>query len=223
MTKKEDKNNFIIPLFPLPEVVFFPGMNMPLHIFEEKYKTMILKCLEGNKQFGIVLAQDNLCAEIGTIAEILDVEKLEEGKMNVLAEGRKRFKIINFLKEEPYHIAEVQNYNDTGLEIDPSLKKSIRQIKRLSQKALRIFDKVSDQDLSKKLKLPEEPSELMFLITANLSCPVESKQSILETNSVKDRVEKVMSLLKEEIERLEVLLENKKTKDVVVKNGKLSA
>ena len=217
----EDKNNFVIPLFPLPEVVFFPGMNMPLHIFEEKYKTMISECLKTDKKFGIVLAEDNSFAEIGTVAEILDVEKLEEGKMNIFAEGRKRFKIINLLKEEPYHIAKVQNYNDLSLEIDSKMEKSIKQIRKLSQKALKIFDKVSDQDLSKKLKLPEEPNELMFLITANLSCPIESKQSILETNSISDRIEKVMSLLKEEIERLEVLLENKKTKDIVVTNGKL--
>lgn len=211
----------ILALFPLQEVVLFPGMNLPLHIFEDRYKKMISDCLEKDKQFGIVLSQDDVCAEVGTTAFILDIENLEDGKMNIFTEGKERFKIVSFSRKEPYYIAETQTYEDIEQEIDSNSKKTLKQIRKLSSKALNIFDLVSEQELSKKLKLPEEPNELIFLIAANLTCPYESKQSLLESRSINERAAKVLSLLKEEIQRLEVLLENKKTKGVVSKNGKL--
>ena len=221
MSNNPEDKKIIIPVFPLPEVVLLPGMNLPIHIFEERYKQMISSVLNGNKQFGVVLLLSNICAQVGTIAEIIDVENLEDGKMNILVEGKNRFKINSLISEEPYFVAQIQLYEDLEEEINSELKKAFKQIRKLSSKALNIFDKVSDQDMSKKIKLPEDPSELMYLITANLSCPYESKQYILESQSVRDRVDKVMLLLKDEIQRLEVLLENKKTKKEVVKNGKL--
>lgn len=215
------ENQDVLALFPLPGVVMFPGMDLPLHIFEERYKEMISTCLEGDKRLGIVYAKGNMCAEVGTVAEIMDVEKLEEGKMNILTHGKKRFKIVSFLKEEPYYEASVQSYEDKEIEITDSLKKSLSEVRSLSTKALSIFDVVSNQELSKNIVLPEDPSELLFLVAANLTCSFEVKQTILETQSMKVRTKKVLSLLKEEVERLQVMLENKKTKDFVVKNGKL--
>ena len=210
-----------LPLFPLPEVVLFPGMNLPLHIFEDRYKKMILYCLNKDKQFGIVFSKENMCAEVGTLAEIIDVEKLDNGKMNLLTEGKSRFQILNFVSEEPYCLAEIELYEDKQLKITDSIKKSLKEIKEMSLKALNLFDTIFNEELSRKLKLPNEPNELLFLISANLTCSYESKQSVLETRSIKERIEKVFPLLREEIERLEILLENKETKKDVVKNGKL--
>ena len=210
-----------MPLFPLQGVVLFPGMNLPLYIFEDRYKNMIQKCLKNNKLFGVVLAKGNMCAEIGTIAEIIDAEKLDDGKMNVLAEGKKRFKIIDLTSEEPYYEANVKSYEDKEIEIDDKLKKSLKDVKELSTKALNLFDRISEEDLSLKFKLPQNPQELLFLIAANLTCTFEVKQYILETRSIKERTKKILSLLKEEIKRLEVILENKETSSTVVKNGKL--
>lgn len=212
---------FNLPLFPLPEVVLFPGMNLPLHIFEDKYKEMISGCLENDKRFGVVLSNDNVIAEVGTIAEIVDVENLEEEKMNILTEGRSRFKISSLISEKPYFTARAYEYDDEEEKIDSEFKTRIKEIKSYSKEALRIFDLVSEQKLSKKLKLPKDPNELLFLIAGNLTCAYELKQLILESRSLRDRSRRVLSLLKEEIERLEILLENKKTKKDVVKNGKL--
>ena len=215
------KDQTTLSLFPLPEVVLFPGMNLPLHIYEERYKEMISSCLDRDKQFGVVFTKNNMCAEIGTIAQIIDVEKLEEGKMNILTEGKNRFKILSLKSEEPYYIAIIKPYDDREFKTSSPIKSSLKKIKEMSLKALGLFDEVFDQELSKKLKLPQDPNELLFLVSANLTCSYEAKQSILETNTIKERIEKVFPLLEEEIERLEVLLENKETKKDVVKNGKL--
>ena len=216
------KRKNMLPIFPLSEVVMFPEMDLPLHIFEERYKQLISDCLKSDKQFGIVLERENnLCAKVGTLVEILDVENLEDGMMNIFTEGKKRFEIISFLTEEPYYVAEIKPYEDTDVEVDDELKSTLKKIKQMSSKALRTFDLISDEENSKKIKLPSKPDELLFLIAVNLTCSHEEKQIILETKSIKHRAEKIMPLLNEELQKLEVLLENKKTKKDVDKNGKL--
>ena len=121
------KNKNMLPIFPLPEVVMFPEMNLPLHIFEERYKQLISDCLKVGKKFGIVLEKENnLCAKVGTLVHILDVEHLEDGMMNVFTEGKKRFEIISFLTEEPYYVAEIQPYEDIDTEVNNELKASLK-------------------------------------------------------------------------------------------------
>ena len=155
------KSKNMLPIFPLPEIVMFPEMNLPLHIFEERYKQLIADCLKADKKFGIVLEKENnLCAKVGTLVEILDVENLEDGMMNIFTEGKKRFEIISFLTEEPYYVGEIQPYEDTDTEIDNELKSSLKQIKQLASKALKIFDLISEEENLKKIKLPSKPEEL---------------------------------------------------------------
>lgn len=215
------KEKTTLSLFPLPEVVLFPGMSLPLHIFEDRYKKLISNCLNSDKQFGVVLLNGDLCAEIGTTALIIDVEKLEDGQMNIVTEGKSRFKILDIVNEEPYYEAIVQPYLDSQKNTDENLKKSIKQIKELSSKALSLYDEIAEEGLSKSLKLPDEPDELLFLVAGNLTCSFEEKQNILESRSLKERSKKILTLLKEELEKLEVLRENKETKKDVIKNGKL--
>ena len=141
--------------------------------------------------------------------------------MNIFTEGKERFEIIKFITEDPYHIAEIKPYEDVKMEINDELKASLKQIKQLTSKALKTFDLLSEKEHSGKIKLPSKPYELLFLIATNLTCSHEEKQMILETLSIKDRVEKIAPLLDEELKKLEVLLENKSTKKDVEKNGKL--
>ena len=89
-----------LPLFPL-NVVLFPGMQLPLHIFEERYKAMIGDCLEREEPFGILLIKEGPevggPAEpflVGTSARILRADHLEEGRMNILTRGDRRFQVV---------------------------------------------------------------------------------------------------------------------------------
>src|SRR5271154_1463562 len=94
-----------IPLFPL-EVVLFPGMPLPLHIFEPRYRIMLARCINEKLEFGIVLAAGTELAKIGCTAEI--VEKLKEypdGRVDILCEGRALFRVIDVLNEKEYQEA----------------------------------------------------------------------------------------------------------------------
>src|SRR3989338_2325483 len=106
---------------------------------------MISKCINDKTEFGIVLSKENVCAEVGTTAQIIDVEKLDDDKMNILTEGKERFKILDIVSEKPYLEALVQTYDDIESEMDEEFNEIIKLfihlrfyiiIKKLSSKAL---------------------------------------------------------------------------------------
>src|SRR5215475_522153 len=98
-----------IPLFPLPNLVLFPHIVVPLHIFEERYKSMINGCIESSAAFGLVLLRagsdtesEETIHQVGVTARIVEVERLDEGRMNILCEGESRFRIHRFTQQTPF-------------------------------------------------------------------------------------------------------------------------
>src|SRR5262245_47388287 len=109
-----------IPLFPLPNLVLFPHIVVPLHIFEERYKAMINGCIDGGEVFGAVLLRsgadeenDESIHRVGVTARIVEVERLDEGRMNILCEGEKRFRIHRFTQQTPFWKAAVEVVEDS--------------------------------------------------------------------------------------------------------------
>jgi Lon protease-like protein len=105
-----------VPLFPL-DVVLFPGTPLPLHIFEERYKEMIGECLTERSGFGVVRAQQEGLAVIGCMAKIVRVlHKYDDGRLDILCEGRDRFEIEMLDNSRDFLQAEVDFFNDDGAE-----------------------------------------------------------------------------------------------------------
>ena len=97
-----------LPLFPL-NLVLFPGMRLPLHIFEERYKTMIGECIDSNSPFGVLLIKEGAEAggtaepfRVGTTARITQNTQLDGGRLNILTIGEKRFQLIEIIKTTPF-------------------------------------------------------------------------------------------------------------------------
>src|ERR1700730_6032175 len=92
-----------IPLFPL-DVVLLPGMHLPLHIFEARYKLMIARCIREKLEFGMILAADKAVAIFGCTAEILTTAKeYPDGRSDIMTEGRAVFRLIELLDEREYY------------------------------------------------------------------------------------------------------------------------
>jgi len=92
----------LLPLFPL-DVVLLPGMPLPLHIFEPRYKEMIAECLASSAPFGVVRASEKGIAEIGCTAEIVSVTKqYSDGRLDLVAQGRKRFEVLQLNQERSF-------------------------------------------------------------------------------------------------------------------------
>jgi hypothetical protein len=97
----------LIPLFPL-QLVLFPGVALPLHIFEPRYRLMVKRCLELNQAFGVIRSGDDGLSEIGTLAEIREATRYIDGRWDIVALGTKRFRITDFDRSAPYLQAEIE-------------------------------------------------------------------------------------------------------------------
>jgi Lon protease-like protein len=97
----------LIPLFPL-QLVLFPGVALPLHIFEPRYRLMVKRCLELNQSFGVIRSGNDGLSEIGTLAEIREATRYIDGRWDIVALGTQRFRVTSFDRSAPYLQAEVE-------------------------------------------------------------------------------------------------------------------
>ncbi|MEI6849159.1 MAG: LON peptidase substrate-binding domain-containing protein [bacterium] len=97
----------LIPLFPL-QLVLFPGVALPLHIFEPRYRLMVKRCLELNQAFGVIRSGTDGLSEIGTLAEIREATRYIDGRWDIVALGTQRFRVTNFDRSAPYLQAEIE-------------------------------------------------------------------------------------------------------------------
>src|SRR5271155_2257366 len=150
--------NVLLPLFPL-DVVLLPGTPLPLHIFEPRYKEMIGECLANSAPFGVVRAEDKAIAEIGCTAEIVTVTKqYSDGRLDLVAQGRKRFEVLELNEERSFLRGEVLFIPDN--DATPSKEVSAQAVE-LHREILTLAGAV--QDLS-----AADPAELSFHIAGSL-------------------------------------------------------
>ena len=107
-----------IPLFPL-NVVLMPGAPMPLHIFEDRYKQMVDECLREESEFGMVFADESGTRKVGCTAKIVElVERYDDGRMLILVEGSRRFRLNNVLTGKPYYVGEIEFFEEEAEDED---------------------------------------------------------------------------------------------------------
>ena len=122
-----DRLSHEFPLFPLG-IVALPGELIPLHIFEERYKTMMNECLRDEKEFGIVWLSDDGLREIGCACAIERVlERMEDGRMNLLTRGTRPFRVVERQGHLAYPAGVVEFLHDREETIDPELRSKARE------------------------------------------------------------------------------------------------
>jgi len=187
-----------LPLFPL-DVVLFPEMILPLHIFEEKYKEMIGDCIQNRLTFGLLYAHDGVVEEIGCQAEVTKVlKKYHDGRMDILTLGRERFQVIYFENEKSYLRGVIEPYFDTDSDAPPS-EEDAQQILRVYQDVYRLLNKSESEPIEGK-----PPYEgLSFKVASVLNLSNSLKQQILVGRSEKNRVDTLLKYLADLIPRLQ--------------------
>ena len=184
-----------IPLFPL-NVVLMPGTSLPLHIFEERYKQMVNECLDSETEFGMVLADEDGTRGVGCTARIVElVQRFEDGRMVILVEGSRRFKLNNIMTGKPYYVGEV-DYLEDGADDDVS---------SLADECVALLERVVEAATEGSVDIEIEPPyrNLSFAIAGRIEFDLETRQQILELPTEKGRLEKVKELLTEAADRLE--------------------
>jgi len=190
-----------LPLFPLNSVLF-PSLPLPLHIFEERYKLMIGTCAVTDRLFGVCLIKEGVevggPAEpftIGTVARIAEIDRMPDGRMNLMTFGTDRFRLLEIKQREPYLIGQVEIMPASPESIDATLVSdvadrllaylgNVRQVKRLPDRG----DLVADVD------------RLTYLVAATLNLAPHDRQGLLETDSTEARIRRVRTLLRRELE-----------------------
>ena len=205
-----DADDRLLGLFPLG-LVLLPGEVVPLHIFEERYKKLIGERLEEG-EFGIVLADEDSVRECGTAARVAQlIEETDEGRMNILVEGVRRFRIVEVRTpddpEAEYLSAEVEYYRDAEPEGSETLREAVLE---LYARMLVLMD-VED---------PEEPDgegPLSFRIASTVDFGAPLKQELLESLSEEQRLETLLTVMASLLPRLEL---HKEREDAIRGNGK---
>lgn len=195
-----------LPLFPL-RTVLFPGMALPLHIFEERYRLMIARCMEEHSPFGVVLIRSGEEVggaanphDIGTTARIVSVQRLEDGRMNVVALGEQRFRILQLDNSEPYLMGEVEYLQSEETDAAP-LREEAPRVAALFGERHRLSLAVTGQWI-RSIDLPSDPDTLADFVAYQLELPVTAKQELLEMLSVLARLRCETKLLGEQIRSL---------------------
>jgi Lon protease-like protein len=197
----------LLPLFPL-DLVLLPGVPVPLHIFEPRYKEMIKECLDQNRHFGIVRAKEEEFAKIGCTAEILNVLKTyPDGRMNILAEGQKRFEILQVNQERTFLQAEVFYLEDDN---DSPASGEIEKAVGLHSQIMELAG-AHPEEIEK-----EETSQLAYRLAGSLPFDPDFQQALLEMSSEAERVRAIISFF-ERI--LPVLQRNARAKRKAGGNG----
>jgi Lon protease-like protein len=215
-----------LPLFPLPNLVLFPQVAVPLHIFEERYKLMINKCIDAESVFGLVLLRSGAEEEhestihrVGVTARVVEVDRLADGRMNILCAGESRFRVRRFTGNDPYWTASVELFED---EDKPSeqLDQAYEAVALLYKQSMELMAQIRSAEQG-ELTLPDSPVGLSYIVSYVLDIDADKKQLLLETTSTVDRLQSLVTYLDENIKQLRL---QKARKEVALKvrgNGDL--
>jgi len=177
----------LLPIFPL-ELVLLPGVPLPLHIFEPRYKEMIAECLEQKKPFGVVRASSHGVAEIGCTAEIMSItKKYDDGRLDILTRGVERFEVIQVNEDRSFLQAEISVVQDED-EPDTPAAQMVTQ-------AVRLHAEIAKLAGAEPTGPAEHAGNLSFLLAGSLPLDLDFKQSLLSTLSEAKRLEAVVGYL----------------------------
>ncbi len=196
-------------LFPL-NTVLMPGAALRLHVFEDRYKTMMAQCIEHNLPFGVLLDRsgrevgDDLDpVNVGTVAVIRKVTRLTSGRLYVIASGMRRFKVERVIGTLPYWCAEISYLEEVPGPAESASRLRETAIERFKD-YLAVLLAISGNEL-KSIQLPSDACASSYIIADALQVDVNVKQRLLEASSAAERLRAELELLDKEACRLRTL------------------
>jgi Lon protease-like protein len=202
-----------LPLFPL-NTVLFPGMPISLHIFEPRYKLMVEECIQTAQPFGVVLIREGVEAfgpaaepyQIGCSAQITQVERLDDGRMNIVAVGVERFQIHSLSHAKPYLVGTVESlpldHDDTS-----AVARAGEQLRPWVERYLTTLSEATDEEASfEPQQLPDDPLVLGYLAATVVQIPLDQKQTLLATNRAADLLTTIRTIYRHELPLLDAMI-----------------
>jgi len=190
-----------VPLFPLPNIVFFPKTFLPLHIFEPRYRAMVRDASEGDQLIGMVLLKDGWerdyegappVHQVGCAGQIIALESLPDGRYNLMLHGLCRFTIESESRSKAYREAQVRR----SLEADWR-RASDGVLKELLETAGLIANRPTmPQELSALLEASGDPEQVVNLVSSELPLTENEKQFLLEAESLEQQARRLVDCIR---------------------------
>lgn len=198
-----------MPVFPLP-VVLFPGVPLPLHIFEPRYRQMMLDVRVLNNLFGVSYfdptTQTNEVppvGQVGCVAEVTETQVFPDGRSNILTLGVIRYRIESYVERgDPYLVAKLSYFEDED-EDETALVGLTKEVAEAFTRIAQAVRIINDE----RTNLPDisntEPQRLSFLVAAAMEIEADVKQELLELRSTFERLERLQAMLSVAVEGYE--------------------
>ncbi len=198
-----------LPLFPLP-LVLFPGVPLPLHIFEPRYRRLLADVRASNDLFGLSYFAPEGAAEerppvghVGCATEVVEVQPLPDGRSNIMTTGVVRYRVAEYVERgDPYLVARVEFFEDEE-EDGEVVGRRASEVSEMFMRIARAMRTVN----AERGALPElprdDPERLSFLVAAVVEMDAEAKQRLLEMRSAAERLRRLYSLLSQAVDSYE--------------------
>jgi len=190
-----------LPLFLLP-VVLFPGVPLPLHIFEPRYRQMLSDIGSTNNLFGLSYfdstnseMENPPAGHIGCVAEVTETQSLPDGRSNILTVGLIRYRVESYVEgDHPYLVARISFFEDEE-ENEGALSERSREVAETFTRIARAVRVINDERASLPDISDTEPQRLSFLVAAAMEIDAELKQDLLELRSTSERLRRLRDML----------------------------
>jgi Lon protease-like protein len=214
----------VSPMFPLGSVLV-PGMILPLHVFEPRYRALVRDCTAGDGEFGVVLIErgsevggGDARTDVGTMARIVQADELPDGRFAVGAVGMRRIRVTAWLADEPYPRAEVADWPDVDVDGNGDVAEEgavappaatgalVEDVDGLLRRVGALRTELGEPAPPLDFSLAEDPLIAGYQATALAPLGPLDKQALLAASSVRARLDDVRRLLGEHVELLQARL-----------------
>lgn len=202
----------IIPVLPLRNTVLFPGVVIPITVGRDRSIRLINEAYKGDKIIGVVAQRDAEIEEpgsadlhrVGTVAAIIKMLKMPDGSTTVIIQGKKRFTVEEITQEQPFFKARITEFDERLSGATPEERNAL--VESLKELAMQIIQQSPNipSEASFAIKNIESLSFLVNFISSNMNVGVDEKQELLETTDLKDRSERALQHLTQELQMLEL-------------------
>ena len=212
-----------LPIFPLP-LVLFPGVPLPLHIFEERYRRMLADVRASNDLFGLSYFVPESApgdrppaGHVGCATEVVEAQALPDGRSNILTVGVARYRLVEYVERgDPYLVARVEFFEDEE-EDKEVVGRRAREVAEMFMRIARAM-RTANAERGALPELPQDdPERLSFLVAAVVEMDAEAKQRLLETRSTSERLRRLYTLLAQAVAPYE---ERARTHELASGNGR---
>jgi ATP-dependent Lon protease len=202
----------ILPILPLRNTVLFPGVVIPITVGRDRSIQLIKDYNKGDKTIGVVAQRQDTIEEpgvddlykVGTVARIIKMLRMPDGNTTIIIQGKRRFKINEFVQTDPYHKAKVSAFNEDRPEThDKEFQAIISNLKETSVQIVKLSPNIPS-DAGFAINNIDSPAFLVNFISSNMSAKTDEKQAMLEVPNLKERSLLVLEYLNKEVQMLEL-------------------